>query len=260
VEGKSVFAQIFWRVGVLVVALLSGWPVLAADGVLKVGVTADYEPLVFIRDDKLVGIEVDNAREVGQILGRPVETVQMSFNQLLPALKSGTVDVIMSGFTVTPERAEQVAFANPFMEVGQMAIISLDRAGRFAQPRALERADIRICVEPGTTGDAYVRDNLPNAVLRHCANSAVAFAQLRAGDVDVYIHDAPTSWKLAGSRDDQDMLGLFRPLTSERLAWAVRSDDTRLLGELNLALAKLKANGRLSAIQNFWIPVRVSVR
>jgi ABC-type amino acid transport substrate-binding protein len=56
------------------------------------------------------------------------------------------------------------------------------------------------------------------------------------------------------------MLSLYRPLTREQLAWAVRKDNTFLLKQLNAALAELRQNGRLSAIQNYWIPVTVQVR
>lgn len=40
------------------------------DEPLVVAHTNDYEPLNFMRNDQLVGIEVDNAREIGRVLGR----------------------------------------------------------------------------------------------------------------------------------------------------------------------------------------------
>lgn len=243
----------------LLLALLGSTTVLAAKP-LVVGHTSDYEPLNFMRDGQLVGIEVDNAREVGKILDRPVKAVIMPFEDLLKALDSGDVDVVMAGVSVTPERQQRVTFVEPFMTVGQMAIILADKAGRFAQPRAIYQEGIRIGVEPFTTGERYVQDTLTGAKVSHFPTSEAAFAALRGNQIDMYIHDAPTSWLLAVGTANSDLLSLFRYLSSEDLAWAVRKDNTRLAAELNMAIQVLKDNGRLRAIQNRWIPIQVNVR
>jgi polar amino acid transport system substrate-binding protein len=227
---------------------------------LRVALSPDYMPIAFKQDGKLMGIEVDNAREVGKILGREVRFLEMKNSEYIDALNEGRADVVMSGYSITPARATQVAFAQPFMEVGQMAIILAERAAGLAHPRALYKSGIRIGVEPGTTGEAYVREQLGAAEILNYPDPAYAFAALRNREVDAYVHDAPTSWTLASSRDNQDLLSLYRPLTSEQLAWAVRKDNTRLLAQLNNALAQLETNGRLNAIQNYWIPVTVQVR
>jgi ABC-type amino acid transport substrate-binding protein len=254
----------FFRAGcrarTLLVLVLGLLPLAVSAEPLRVAQSPDYQPLIFKEDGKRVGIEVENAREVAKILGRKLQIVEMPMQEFIPALQSGRVDVVMSGFSVTSERQQQVAFAQPFMEIGQMAIIRTDDAARFAQPRGLYRPGVRIGVEPGTTGDAYVRENFIEATIQRYADPADAFAALQARAVDVYIHDAPTSWGLASLREYQDLMSLYRPLTSESLAWAVRKDNVMLLGQLNFALEQLQANGRLRAIQNYWIPIQVQVR
>ena len=247
-------------VTVVAAFLLSVGLTVSAAEPLVVGHTLDYEPLNFMRKGQLSGIEVDNAREVAAILQRPVETVVLPFNDLLAALESGQIDVVMAGISVTPEREDTVLFTEPFMEVGQMAIILADNAATYAHPRAVFRKGVRIGVEPGTTGERFVRDTLPSAAIKPYANSAAAFAALRSHEVDIYVHDAPTSWRLAVGSDNADMLSMYRPLTQENLAWAVRKDNTRLAAELNAAMDILRGNGRLRAIQNYWIPIKVNVR
>ena len=244
---------------VLALIFLLATPLALAEP-LRVAMSPDYMPIAFKQGGKLMGIEVDNAREVAGMLGREVVFVEMSNTDYVDALNSGKVDVVMSGYSITPEREAQVAFADSFMEVGQMAIILSDNAGNLAHPRALYRKGIRIGVEPDTTGEAFVRANFPEAEIISYPNPAYAFAALRGGVADVYIHDAPTSWNLASSRENQDLLSLYRPLTRERLAWAVKKDNSFLLKQLNAALMELRSNGRLSAIQNYWIPVTVQVR
>lgn len=227
---------------------------------LRVALSPDYMPLAFKQDGKLLGIEIDNAREVGSILGRKVVFVEMAQDQYIEALNSGKVDVIMSGFSITPERRAQVAFADSFMQIGQMAIILAERAGSLAYPRAIYRSGTKIGVEPNTTGFKFVRDNFPGAQIMTYPQPDAAFDALRKQEIDAFVHDAPTSWNLASSRDNQDLLSLYRPLNREELAWAVQRDNKILQQQLNAALAELRANGRLNAIQNYWIPVTVQVR
>ncbi len=244
----------------LLALALSLFAITTAGEPLRVALSPDYMPLAFKLDGELRGIEVDNAREVGNILGRPVKFIPMNSSDYIDALNSGKVDVVMGGYSITPERSAQVDFARPFMQIGQMAIILADRAGQFAYPRALFQKGVRFAVEPGTTGQTYVQETYPLAELRLHNTPEDAFAALRRQDADVYIHDAPTSWNLASSRDNQDLLSLYRPLTREELAWAVKKGSTTLLQQLNDALSELESNGRMSAIQNYYIPVTVQVR
>lgn len=86
-----------------------------------------------------------------------------------------------------------------------------------------------------------------------------AFAALRAKQVGFFIHDAPTSWEIAQTNRDNDLFALYRPLTQESLAWAVKKGNAPLLAELNQALSKLEKNGKLKLVQSHWMPVKVQV-
>jgi polar amino acid transport system substrate-binding protein len=141
-----------------------------------------------------------------------------------------------------------------------MAIMHRDKIARFAQPWAIYNEGIRIGVEPGTTGEAYVLRDLKDAQISHYANPAAAFEALRDDRIDLYVHDAPTSWQLANSAENDDMISLYRPLTEEQLAWAVRLGRHELLQELNDSLRVMRSSGTLSYILNRWIPVQIEVR
>jgi len=242
-----------------VVLLCLSASVWSADA-LRVGISPDYPPLGYKHEDRIVGIEADNAVALGKVLGRDMRLVEMPFESLIPALKSGQIDIIMSGMTMTEERSEQVMFVNPYMRVGQMAIMHESKVARYSQPWAIYREGIRIGVEPGTTGEAYAQRELPDAFINLFDNPDAAFAALRADKIDLYIHDAPTSWQLANGRgDNSDLISLYSPLTEEDLAWAIPLGEQDLLQEINNALAVMRSSGTLSYILNRWIPVRVEV-
>ena len=257
VEGEN--KDMFRKYLVVLLLVLGSTSVTSAD-VLRVGVTTDYPPLVFERDGEIVGIEADNARAVGEIIGRKIQFSSMPFDKLIPALLAGEIDVIMSGFSVTAQRSEQLRFTDAFMLVGQMAILHRDKIADYAQPWAVHRPGVRIGVEPDTTGAAFAARELKEAEVTNFQDSTEAFAALRANEIDLYIHDAPTSWQLATTRENSDLISLYSPMTEEMLAWAVRPADEHLASELNRALSVMKSNGTLQYIQNRWVPVRVEVR
>ena len=226
---------------------------------LRVGLSPDYPPLQFKEGGNLMGIEVDNAHAVSKILGKRVKFVELPLQELFGALEKGEIDVIMSGLSVTAEREQQVAFVEPYMKVGQMAIMHISRAGRFASQWAMFQPGVRVGVEPDTTGAQFAAENLTDADVAFYADAEQAFAALRSGDIDLYIHDAPTSWRLATGKGEDDLISQYRELTDERLAWAVRPGDIKLESELRSALRQMKRNGTLDYILNRWIPVRVEV-
>lgn len=246
-------------VRLLLAGLLSLCAVSVTAADLKVGVSADYPPMAYKQEGRIVGIEADSAKAISAILGEEMTLVDMPFDTLIPALLAGDIDIIMSGMSVTPQRSAQVLFTDSYMEVGQMAIMTTDKVAHFSQPWALRSPGVRIGVEPGTTGADYVASDLPDAQVKFYQDSAAAFAGLRADEIDLYIHDAPTSWQLATSTENGDLISLYKPLTQEQLAWAVRKDDGRLAVRLNDALQTLKRNGTLGYIFNRWIPVTVEV-
>ncbi len=247
-------------VRIVLSALLSFCAIGAMAAGLKVGVSADYPPMVYKQEGRIVGIEADNAKAIGAIIGQDMTLVDMPFEKLIPALQAGDIDVIMSGMSITAQRSTEVLFTDSYMDVGQMAIISTDKVAHLSQPWALHAEGVRIGVEPGTTGAAYVDNELEGAQVTFFDDSAAAFTGLRNDKIDLYIHDAPTSWQLATSTENGDLISLYKPLTKEQLAWAVREDDERLAARLNDALITLKRNGALGYIFNRWIPVTVEVR
>lgn len=247
------------RRAALLLALVLAAGALAAEP-LRVGLAPEHPPLAFRSEGRIVGLEADNARTVGEILSRPVTLVPLAFAELIPALLAGRIDVIMSGMSITEERQARVRFTAPYLRTGQMAILLANKVVRFGKPWAKYQPGARIGVEADTTGEAFAQREFPDAEVHAYPAPEAAFAALREDAIDLFIHDATTSWQLARDDSNRDMISLYRPLTEERLAWAVAPANTLLQQELDRALSLMRANGTLNYIVNRWIPVQVEVR
>ena len=224
---------------------------------LRVGVSPDYPPVIFERDGAILGIEADLARRAGEALKRPIEFVRIPFPDLLDALEAGEVDVVMSGLSITPERSERVQFTAPYMQVGQLAMIRKRDIARFGPPHTIRRAGARVGYQRATTGEQFVAEALPFAESFAFDSVEAGLRSLRADRIDYFVHDAPTIWQIAGGLAHPDLIGLYRPLTEEAVAWAVRREDQQLRAVLDATLAHLQREGMIDPIVQRWIPVRV---
>ena len=228
---------------------------------LRIGTTANYPPLTFKQDGAIQGIEADLAKAVAEQLNVKTQMVEMPLAELIPALHSKKIDVIMSGLSITHERSKQVLFTRSYMEIGQMGLIREAELVKWSRPRAVYKQGVRVGVKAGTTGESFARNNLPAAKITSFSTIDEGTDALADKKVDIFIHDAPTIWRLSANTRTQKagLMGLFRPLTDEDLAWAVRLQDEGLANALNQSLSTLQTNGTLDRITQKWVPVQVKI-
>lgn len=93
------------------------------ESLLRVGVSADNRPYEYFHNGEIVGFDVDLVKAVAERLGKHMEITEMNFSNLIPAVQVGRLDIAISAFTPTPERAKNVDFSDPYM-MGQAAMIS----------------------------------------------------------------------------------------------------------------------------------------
>lgn len=71
---------------------------------LIVGTEPSFPPFEMAENDTYTGFDIDLANAIGEKLGRKVEIKAMGFDALIPALKSGQIDMIASAMSATEER------------------------------------------------------------------------------------------------------------------------------------------------------------
>ncbi len=223
---------------------------------LRVGMTPNYPPLIFMENGKISGIEADLAEALSKELNTPFVFVEKPFPDLVSALVTHEIDMIMSGMSVTAKREALVRFVQPYMHVGQIAIIRKVDQARFDPPKdALYVNGLRVGYERGTSGMQFAVDNLLLAQLEKFDSAEAGLAALLAGGVDVFIHDTPTAWSISTDKSYADLMVLTVPLTREPVAWAVRKEETELASRMNAVLDAWKEDGRLEKILDHWLPV-----
>lgn len=220
---------------------------------LRVGVTADAPPFVFRRGADVVGLEIDFAREVAAAVGRPLAVSELQWDALVPALLAGRIDIIMSGMTITRERAIRMAFSEPYLRSGLLAIVRRTQASRFTSPESVLMTGASIGVVDNTTGSRFVRERAKLASITVYPSPRDAVIELRQRRVDLVIHDAPVMLWFVSS-DEAGLAPVLHLLNDEPLGWAMRPGDDALHTTVNAALARWTADGTRERILSRWIP------
>jgi polar amino acid transport system substrate-binding protein len=220
---------------------------------LVVGTNGASPPYAFLRDGRFVGLEIDFARELEHDLGRPVQLVDLPFEDLLNALERGRVDVVMAGVTVTRDREVRFAFADPYLRTSLAAVVRRQDAGRFTSRASVCDSPINAGVVSGTTGEKRLRSQCPTMIPRLYPTAPDAVRELTQYRVDAVVHDAPVLTWIA-SENEAELQFVRLDGEGEPLAWAFRSDARDLRDQANASLVRMRNDGTLERILSQWIP------
>mgnify|MGYP000570968579 CR=1 FL=1 len=93
------------------------------DKTLIVGTEPTFPPFEFTENDKDVGFDIDLAQAICDKLGYKMEVKNLGFDALIPALKSGQIDIIAAGMDATEERKKQINFTDVYYQGGYTIVV-----------------------------------------------------------------------------------------------------------------------------------------
>ena len=232
-----------------------GLPDLAGREIVVVTENA-YPPLQFLdKDGKAVGWEYDAMAEIAKRLNARVTYQTISWDAMIPAVSEGQFDIGMTGITIRDDRREKVDFSDAYMRSEMVMLVRGDEA-RFTDAKSFAaNPDLLLAAQPGTTpfyvGVYEVLDgNEANPRIKLFETFGAGVAALRAGDVDLVLTDGTAGagyvaasnggLKIVGDKLGTEDFGFIFPKGSD------------LVAPINAAIAALKADGTIEALNTRW--------
>jgi polar amino acid transport system substrate-binding protein len=205
-----------------------------------------------MRDQKgePAGVSVDLARALGEALGMTVEIQNLPFDGLIPALKTGKLDLIISSMTATPERAQSVDFSEPYLKTGLCLLV-----GAKSGIRSIADADKigrSIAVKKGTTGHLYALRALKAARPLVLDNENACVLEVVQGKAEAFIYDQMSTFKNA-RRNPDTTHALLAPFQQESWAVGLRKGSDDLRAKVNAFLADYRAKGGFEKLGDKWL-------
>lgn len=212
-----------------------------------VGTSADFPPFEYVQNGKYVGFDMDLINTIAKTEGFNVEIRDMSFDSLIPALRSGVIDLAVAGMTITKDRAKVVDFSDPYWFADQDVIVN--KGSKYTVTVLF--GNHKIGVQTGTTGDLWVSDNLlkPGLIkqnnLKRYQSFIYSLQALLNGAVDAVVLDSPVAERFAQMKPVKVVATL---ITGESYGMAVKKGNSKLIDQINDGLKRLKASGEMSKL------------
>ena len=199
-------------------------------GTINIGVFSDKNPFGYVDENgEYQGYDVYYARRLGDDLGVDVNFVSTEAANRIEYLQTGKVDVILANFTVTPERAEEVDFASPYMNVS-LGVVSKD--DNVITSLDNWNADDSIIVISGTTAETYLIANYPDIPLQKFDSYATAKEAFENGTSVAWANDNTEVIAFA-LQNEGYTVGIPSLGSADTIAPAVSKGNTTLLDWIN---------------------------
>ena len=218
---------------------------------LVIGMDATYPPFEFVDDGgRISGVSVELGREIGRALGREVEFRNINFDGLIAALKTGSIDLIISSMTANDERRKSLDFSDPYVTTGLSILVAKNSPVQGADD--LRTPGRRVVVRLGTTGEMWSRQELPQAKLVSLDTDAACVMEVVKGGVDAWVYDQISIMNYHDRHRDTTR-ALLAPLREEHWAIGLRQGEPELKTKINETLAAFRASGGFAKLADQFL-------
>lgn len=219
---------------------------------LVVGTSANLPPMSFkAKDGNTKGLDIDLSRMIASAMNVKLRVVVMPFDELIPALESGKIDMILSCMTITPDRNLRVVYVGPYFISGQSILTTKDVAININGLADINKSDFSIAVPKGTTTEKIAKLMLPKAKLVVANTTEETLALLKNKKVKALMADYPYTSVTSLKYQDKGFVA-NPPFSYEPIGIAIRQDDPLLTNLLQNMLILLKGDGLLDAMAQRW--------
>jgi polar amino acid transport system substrate-binding protein len=220
---------------------------------LVVGTAASMPPFnMTTKDGQVVGMEIDLANLIAGAMNVKLRLKTIPFNDLLPALEGGQVDMILSSMTITPARNLKFAFVGPYFVSGKSILTKEKNAQSMNEVSKINNPDYTLTALKGSTSQMFAEKVFPKTKLALVDNYDQAVAMLREDKAQAMVADMPICQLTAYRYPDAGLVTLKNPLSYEPIGIAIPANDLLMLNWLQNFLLLMEKDGTLGIVIDRW--------
>lgn len=205
---------------------------------IRVGMELSYPPFEMTdTEGRPTGISVRLAESLADHLSRKLIIENITFDGLIPALKTGKIDCIISSMTATPERSRSIAFSKPYLTTGLALLVARDSP--IHSTADLDQDGQTIAVKKGTTGHQFASQELEKAKILVLDKESAAVLEVSQGKADAFIYDSLSIYQ-NHKRHLNTTRALLRPFREETWAIGLHPQDKEMKVEIDAFLDAFK--------------------
>ena len=238
-----------WIKAAIAALAFSAITVQAATNV-KVGMSGRYYPFTFVEQDKLQGFEVDLWDEIGKRNDYQIEYVTANFSGLFGLLETGRIDTISNQITITEARKNKYLFANPYVVDGAQITV---RKGNTSIKNINDLEGKTVAVNLGSNFEQLLTKHDQNGKINIKTYDTGIEHDVALGRADAFVMDRLSALELI-KKTGLPLQLAGKPFETIENAWPFVDNEKghKLQGEVNKALAAMRADGTLNTISQKW--------
>ncbi|MDF4059394.1 ABC transporter permease subunit [Staphylococcus aureus] len=221
------------------------WEKIKERGELRVGLSADYAPMEFEHTvngkTEYAGVDIDLAKKIAKDNNLKLKIVNMSFDSLLGALKTGKIDIIISGMTSTPERKKQVDFSDSYMMTKNIMLVKKDKVNEYKDIKDFNNK--KVGAQKGTEQEKIAQTEIENASITSLSRLPDVILALKSGKVEGAVVEKTVA---EAYLKQNPKLGISNVKFNEEekdTVIAVPKDSPKLLSQINKTIKEVKDKG-----------------
>lgn len=201
---------------------------------------AGFEPYEYVKNNEIVGVDVDIAREIAREMGKKLEIKDVAFDSIVNELNSNKADFAAAGMSITEERKKEVDFSTEYISSKQVIVVNKNNNTIKSKEDLNSKI---ISVQTGTVGDTYVSKNFKNVKIIGHKKFLTAAEDVKANKSDCIVMDELPAKELVSKNPSLTILNI--ELVTDRYAIAVKKGNTTLLNTINKVLDRLMKEGKI---------------
>lgn len=222
-------------------------------GELTVGMAGNMPPLnMTTQEGELIGYEVDLARAMAAAMGVRAKLSVIPFAELLPALQSGKIDLILSNMTITSGRNLRAAFVGPYFVSGKAFLTKIKTIAMADEPEDIDAKNTRLVALEGSTSQAFVEEAIPDATLLTARDYDAAVKMVLEDRVHAMVADYPICVVSVYRYPEQGLLSVVTSLTYEPIGVGVPAGDPLLVNWVENFMGIADKTGLLDELKEKW--------
>ncbi len=225
-------------------------------GSLRVGMSTFVPWAMKDKTGKLIGFEIDVARQLAEDMGVTAEFVPTKWAGVIPSLLTGKFDVIIGGMGIVPKRNLKVNFTIPYDYSGMSIVANKEKAAGFNSLDDFNTPEAVIISRLGSTAAIAAKKFMPRATHRMFDDEAQQYQELINGRGHAVVALTPTPAFQALKSPDKLFLPLAETFTKEPIGFAVRKGDVDTLNFFNSWIRLKDAEGWLKERKHYWFETR----
>ncbi|MCL1941611.1 MAG: transporter substrate-binding domain-containing protein [Synergistaceae bacterium] len=228
----------------------SAWAGLMDKDVFIVGTESTYPPYESRNEQgDLIGFDIELMEVIAAKLGKKLDWQDIAFDALIPTLIAKRIDLIIAGMSITEERAQRVAFTEPY-EISVSAFITKEDSN-IKDTAALKGKSV--ATQIGTVQETYAHE-IEGVEVKTFQKFDDCAREVLLGRVDAALMDIPVAKEFVSQKDfaGKIKVAFEQVITEGGKAIALNLSDKDVAEKMSRIIEELEKSGEMQKLRDKW--------